>query len=111
MNIDDLTVGQLKQIRALLNEDARGNATSLRVGTKVIIRTVTHYYTGEIVAITDTDIVLKDAAWIGDTGRWNKALTDGVLGEVEPFPGACIVMRDKISDVTEWGHKLPREVK
>ncbi len=112
MNIDDLTVGQLRQIRALLNEDgSRNNSTSLRVGTWVIIRTVTHYYTGEITAITDTDIVLKDAAWIADSGRWNKALTEGVFEEVEPFPDDCVVMRDKISDVAPWRHKLPREVK
>ena len=114
MNIDDLTVGQLKQIRALLGESVAGSGssdTSLRVGEKVFIRTVTHYYTGEIEAVTATDIRLKDAAWIADTGRFSEALTKGVLGEVEPYPRGCIVMRAGISDVSPWTHALPREVK
>jgi hypothetical protein len=112
MNIDDLTIGQLKQIRALLgDEQAKPQSTSLRVGTKVFIRTVTFYYTGKITSITETDIILEDAAWIADTGRWSKALTEGVLSEVEPFSAPVVIMRDKISDVTEWSHALPRTVK
>jgi hypothetical protein len=58
-------------------------------------------------------LVLADAAWIADTGRWSTALATGRLHEVEPYPGEglCIVSRAAIVDVAVWDHPLPREVR
>ena len=83
----------------------------LRVGNKVLIRTVTHYHTGRIVRLTPDEVVLVDAAWIADTDRFSVALATGVLAEVEPFPGPVSVNRGAIVDVCDWDHKLPRTVK
>ena len=60
---------------------------SFDVGKSYLIRSVTMYYTGRLASVTDTDLVLEDAAWIADTGRFATALKTGELNEVEPF--AC----------------------
>jgi hypothetical protein len=76
-------------------------------GDAVIIRTVTHYYTGRIEVIDKDWIVLSSAAWIADTGRWAQALSSGKLSEVEPFPNGVSVARGAIVDCSAWGHDLP----
>ena len=84
-------------------------------GKNVLVRTVTHYYTGRL-ALPDADqpqgwLRLDDAAWIADTGRFSAALEKGTLAEVEPYPGACYVSAGAVVDVCEWPHELPRKVK
>jgi hypothetical protein len=83
---------------------------SLEVGKSYFIRGVTHYYTGKLTAITDSDLVLDDAAWIADSGRFATALKEGPdkLNEVEPFFKPVLVQRAAIVDITEWPHLLPR---
>ncbi len=83
----------------------------LTVGNAVFIRTVTLYYTGRVAEVTPESVVLTDAAWIADTGRFSTALATGALGEVEPFPGAVEIGRGAIVDATHWKHALPRAVK
>lgn len=75
-----------------------------------IIRTVTHTYTGRLVWISDKELVLEEAAWIADSGRWANAIKDGTLNEVEPM-GRVIVGRGAIIDATEWKHPLPTKQK
>lgn len=83
----------------------------VRVGASVFIRSVTHYYTGRIALLTKDEIVLTDAAWIADTGRFSEALRSGTLAEVEPFHSPVSVGRGAIIDVTEWPHALPKVVR
>ena len=51
------------------------------IGKKVLVRTVTHYYTGLLAGVTGGDggvwLHLADAAWIADTGRFHTALATG----------------------------------
>lgn len=69
------------------------------VGDTYLIRTVTMIDTGVLVSIDQHEIVLKDAAWIADTGRFNAALKTGKFAEVEPFPdGLVAVGRGSIID-------------
>ena len=84
---------------------------SFEVGKNYLIRSVTMYYTGRLARITETDLLLEDAAWIADTGRFATALKTGVLNEVEPFADPVIVPRGCIVDATLWSHPLPREQK
>lgn len=78
--------------------------------TNVFIRTVTNYYTGRVVKETAQEIVLSEAAWIADTGRFHVAMANGTFSEVEPYPDGMQVriQRNAIVDVTEWPHALPR---
>ena len=82
----------------------------IRVGNAVFIRTVTHYYTGRIVAIEKDVIVLADAAWVADTKRFSETIATGALNEVEVYPSnvSVAVGRGAIVDVCDWLHALPR---
>ena len=84
---------------------------SFEVGKLYLIRSVTMYYTGRLVRITKTDLLLEDAAWIADTGRFHTALKIGSFNEIEPFIKPVIVSRGSIVDATIWNHALPREQK
>lgn len=78
------------------------------LGEKYIIRTVTMIQTGRLVYMDEHELVLEDAAWIADTGRWADALATGSLSEIEPFEDEAIVGRASICDATIWKHALPR---
>jgi len=83
------------------------------IGDKLFIRTVTNYFTGELVEQTEDSFWLKNASWIADTGRFHAALANNALDEIEPYPGGGVVeiMRTAIIDITLWKHELPLEVK
>lgn len=87
------------------------SGSPLQVGNAVFVRTVTHYYTGRIVELSQHEIVLEDAAWVADTGRFSQALANGALNEVEPFAAPVSINRGAIVDATSWTHALPRSVK
>jgi len=75
-----------------------------------MVRTVTLYYTGRLVAADGQWLTLEDVAWVADTGRWSTALTTGTLVEVEPYPdGRVLVAVGAVVDVCSWAHELPRK--
>ena len=117
MNIDELTIGELKEIAKLAGNlggsCSAGKNHSLPVGEDVFIRTVTTYYTGHIDAVTETDIVLSTAAWIPVTGRFSVAMAEGELEEVEPYPEGEVVTisRGGLIDCCRWKHGLPTRVR
>jgi hypothetical protein len=82
-----------------------------RVGECYIIRTVTYHLVGRLTWVGPVELVLEDAAWVADSGRWAEALRTGKLSEVEPFPAEVIVGRGSITDATAWPHPLPRDTK
>ena len=111
MNIDDMTIGEAKQLAAMVAPDLchTTKATSLKVGNKYFIRTVTHYILGELAEITDETFVMARACWIADTGRFADFLKTGTPSEAEPFGGNAHVMRHSIVDVADWAHALVEE--
>ena len=100
----EITSKELLEITGVKNDANH----SFEIGRKYLIRTVTLYYTGRITSITGSDLVLSDAAWIADTGRFNDCLKNGELNEVEPFVSDVILPRSGIIDATIWDHELPR---
>lgn len=82
-----------------------------KIGQAYFIRTVTNYLTGRLVALTSQELVLEEAAWIADTGRFSNALKSGQFSEIEPFNGTVIVGRGSIVDAQEWFLILPKEQK
>ena len=111
LNIEELTVKQIKQIQSLLKTPAPESGHPYQVGQNYFIRTVTHYYTGKLERVTAKELVLSSAAWIADTGRFHDALKTGKLNEVEPFEDEIIIGRGALIDVTRWKHELPRTQK
>ena len=95
------------------NMDRDGIAYPYELGKAYFIRTVTHHHTGRLVAATEKELVLEEAAWIANDGRFADALETGEFNEVEPFPEASrvIVGRGSIIDAVAITTDLPREQK
>lgn len=86
---------------------------SLLIGKNVFVRTATYAYTGRLIAVTDRDLALEDAAWIADSGRWATTLKNGFgdNAEIEPYPDGhpVVIERTCLIETTLWPHPLPRE--
>ena len=82
MNLDDLTLGQIKQLKNLFGESSSGvssNINSMLIGKKVIIRTYSagvHY--GEIVEKEGKEVILKNARrlWYWKTANGGISLSE-----------------------------------
>lgn len=99
MNIEDLTLKQIKELISLLGPRLADDASAWEIGKIYLIRTVTMIDTGRLVQVTPNELVLEEAAWIADTGRFMQALEKAEFGEVEPFPsGRVIIGRGSIID-------------
>jgi hypothetical protein len=82
------------------------------IGKTYFIRTVTHHFTGVLKKVFKQEIVLEDAAWIADDGRFAAAVKDGSFNEVEPFPdGEVVIGRGSIIDAYSVSFKSPRSQK
>lgn len=106
LDINKLTIGEIKQIQSLLNDNSN-NDSHWKLKKHYFIRTVTMYIVGKLELITDKELVLSDASWVADTGRFHNALKTGELNEVEPFINDVIVGRGSIVDATIWDGLLP----
>lgn len=83
-----------------------------KIGSNYFIRTVTHHYTGRLVAVHSHELVLEDAAWIADDGRFAAAVATGAFSEVEPYPaGPLVVGRGAVLDAFAIAFELPRAQK
>ena len=115
--VDDLTIGEAKELNSMLSGFSEGETSKSdahwKVGENYFICTVTRYHVGTLVAVTDKELVLRDASWIADAGRFEQAIKDGDLSEVEPFPDneLVIIGRGALIDAVRWVHKLPRNQK
>jgi len=97
--LDDLTIGEAKQLAAMFNGGGVVDNSAWEIGKIYLIRTVTMIDTGKLVAVTPQELVLEDAAWIADTGRFADALKKCQFNEVEPFPtGRVIIGRGAVVD-------------
>jgi hypothetical protein len=70
------------------------------VGERYFIRTVTMALSGRVVEVTPQEIVLAEASWIADTGRFASFLAGAEPSEIEPFPQdrEVIVGRNSVID-------------
>lgn len=116
INIEELTIKDARAIAAMfgcnLSPAAPVNAAHpYKIGQAYCLRTVTMTDTGIIKAVYPSELVLTDAAWIADTGRFSEAVEKAEFGEVEPFPaGEIIIGRGAIVDGCEI-NKVPRSQK
>jgi len=112
MDIDELKLGQIKEIRSLFPAvPAVVSSHPYELGANYLLRTVTMINTGRLVAVTEKELVLEDASWIADTGRFADALISCEFHEVEPFPeGQVIISRGALVDAVKIA-SLPRSQK
>lgn len=82
------------------------------IGANYFIRAIPFHYTGRLVEVYDKELVIEDAAWIADDGRFMQAVETGSFSEVEPFPdGPVIIGRATITDAKIIPFALPRSQK
>jgi hypothetical protein len=111
--IDNLTIGEAREIATMFQSNTSKQQTEhpFEIGANYLIRTLSMIDTGRLVAVYPTEIVIEDAAWIADTGRFASALKTCEFGEVEPFPdGYVIIGRSSIVDMVKIA-TLPRSQK
>lgn len=105
---------KMELIKAILDCGAvtqKSSELPFGIGESWFFRTVTHHHTGRIKRIVGKFIILEDAAWIADDGRFMGAIESGNLNEVEPITGEFVINSDTIIDATKWRHELPRSQK
>lgn len=102
MNLNEL----LNLLTRLKNVQQTTKDHPLEIGTNYFIRTVTHYYTGRLDAIVGDWLVLTNASWIADTGRFHDFLKEGKCNEYESFIDSVRIPISSIIDVTKWKHNL-----
>lgn len=105
--IYDLSIKDLTILKKLLDAIETKDNSLWTIGSNYFIRTVTMYILGHLAEVTSTELLITNASWVADSGRFHDALKTGVLDEVEPFINPVIVNRQSIIDATEWHHALP----
>lgn len=112
MDINELTVGQAKELAAMFSgKEAEGHF--FEIGKNYIVRTVTYIYTGKLVEVGASEIVLVDCSWIPETERYMQFVENGSVKECEPFPDGrnVIIGRGGIMDAVVLEKTLPRSQK
>ena len=81
-----------------------------KVGKAYLFRTITYFTVGKVKAVVGNFLVFeeKTLSWIADTGRFQQAINDGKLNEVEPVDVEGGLNINSIVDYYSWIHSLPR---
>lgn len=83
-----------------------------KVGSSYLFRTVTMCNVGKVKEVVGDIVVLEEASWVADTGRFHTALKTGELSEVEPWAdGIAYLNIGALVDAGNWNHPLPKEQK
>jgi len=84
-------------------------------GGVMLVETVTKFFVGEVVSVHPQEIVLCNACWVANTGRYHEFLSTGDGGdymELEPCQdGPVIIGRGSIVDAQPYAHGLIRVAK
>jgi hypothetical protein len=115
MNIDDLTIGQAKELTRLFGKSdpitaQHADGYPFPLGRNVIVRTVTMIYTGKLVAVYHDCFELVNCSWIPETERYMQFVAEGKVKECEPYPDGLSVFinRGALLDMCELRKDLPR---
>lgn len=91
-----LSIDNVQYIRAdsvrpeTINPVLTGDFIPFEIGSVYLIRTVTMIQVGRVVAASKQYVMLEDAAWVANTGRFADALKKWQFSEVEPFPDGLV---------------------
>lgn len=99
-------------IKNQLKTEEKIDISSLQdlVGKKFFFRTVTYHILGKVEKIIGSIVKLSTASWIADSGRFEQAIKEGKLDEVEPL-GDWFINLNSLTDFGEWRHDLPTKQK
>lgn len=110
IDIDSLTLGQLKEISKMCGAQQKQSAP-VQIGKAYLFRTVTRIEVGRVVSVCGDFIEIEDASWISDTGRYHDCLVSGAFGEVAPYPNGAVLNSSAFLSYAPWDHPLPRQKK
>jgi len=82
-----------------------GKKCPFKIGEAYFLRGVTYHLVGKVADIVGDFLVLTDASWVADSGRFMDAIKDGTLSEVEPV-GDAYMSISAIVDAFPWKHSL-----
>jgi hypothetical protein len=103
ITIDGIQYFKKEELQSDINAPKGDRAhTFLELGKPYMFRTVTMIYTGILVAVSEQEYFVKEAAWIPDTERWMDAVTKAAFKEVEPYGDKPIIInRGAMLDAVE----------
>ena len=112
MNINELTIGQAKELANLFSNKTESNKSHpFEIGKNYFIRTVTMFYVGKLKAVYNDTLVLSEASWVANSGRFHNALKFGLElvseSEIEPFIDDALISRGALVDATVYNFPLP----
>lgn len=82
--IDDVKYVREDSIKAI--DLPEGDFSPWEIGESYFVKTATDYYLGELVFVTNMELVFSKSSWVADTGRYNLFLAGGEASENEPYP-------------------------
>lgn len=108
----ELSFKDLKELLSVgdaVNTSGGSQATPFKIGESYLIRTVTHYHVGRVKEVIGNFLVLTEASWVQDTGRFSECWKNpSVFKEVEPVTSECFfISLNAIVDAGQWDHPLP----
>ena len=109
INVSDETYDKIKD-QLMTEEEVDVSKLEDLVGHKFFFRTVTYHLVGKVEKLFGNFLVLSDASWVADSGRFMNAIKSGTLSEVEPVGGAYLNLAS-VTDFFQWNHDLPRDQK
>lgn len=109
MRLEHMTNDDLIELRRELQR--RGLASTAwpwEVGQAILIRSVTYHWVGRLAEIGPDYLLLEEASWVADSGRFGQAIASGFSQQAEvEYVGKALVMRAGIIDAVPWAHALP----
>ena len=113
MNIEDLTLKQLRDIQSIFGAAEKSKQHPFEIGKNYIVRTVTMIYTGKLVDVTDQELIMTSVSWIPETERYMQFVAEGKVKECEPYPDHLRVAigRGALMDAVILEKELPRSQK
>ena len=106
MNID------VRELASIFGDGGVAKPCPFLVGKAYLIRTVTMSWLGRVVDVVGDFLVLEEAAWIADLGRFHRASTPEAFVEVEPAPSKRVyVGLGSIVDAQDWTSTMVTEAK
>jgi len=105
MKIDDMTIGEAKELANMFNkcEAEKVDFNPFTIGDTWFIRTVTMHLVGEVKFVGQQELVLKGGTvmWIADSGRFTDAISKGSFSETEVYGDQDVIVgRGAIVDAT-----------
>jgi hypothetical protein len=105
----------LSDLKSLIQPPSVTTDQPFVIGTAYLFRTIGYHWLGRVKAISGKFLILTEASWIADTGRYSEALEGKITSlpssEIEPAKRDVIINSDHITDASEYPFQLPKDLK